>query len=280
MENTSLTSARFVGEYEKLADRAGEALRKYLGNPNEENTRNVRASVRRMNTCIGILPKKARSKTVRQRRDRSRKLLALTSEVRDNDMIRARLSGRAGDPTVDLLLKNMGEEREKHAVDSMKAAWKLFELRGPKLTKKEAARVSQWVKRALEELDEEIGAELTIVVKSEGRIDELHSLRKHAKRFRYALELIPPTRRSSKVVQGLKEWQDVLGKIRDSDVVIEYLGRARPSTVIKEMLLTERSLRHRRYLAFVRASRRGSHEKNAFLLASTGLKQATSKSGS
>jgi CHAD domain-containing protein len=280
MENTSLTSARFVGEYEKLVERVGEALRKYLGDPNEENTRNIRASARRMDTCIGILPKKARSKAVRQRRDRSRKLLALTSEVRDNDIIRARLSGRAGDPMVDLLLKNMTEEREEHAVDSMKAAWKLFELRGPKLTKKETTRVSQWVNKALEELDKEISAELLIVVKSEGRIDELHSLRKHAKRFRYALELIPPTRRSSKVVQGLKEWQDVLGKIRDSDVVIEYLGRARPSPIVKEILSAERNFRHRRYLAFVRGRRRGPLEKNVSLLASAGLKQASSTSGS
>jgi CHAD domain-containing protein len=276
MESTSLTPALFVGEYEKLSEKVGEALRKYLGDPNEQNTRNVRASVRRMNTATGILPKRARSKDVRQRRDRSKKVLSLTSEIRDNDIIRARLSGRAGDSTVSLLLKNMAEEREERALDSMKAAWKLFELRGQKLTKKDASRVSVWVRKELEELDEEIGAELSVVGKSEGRIDELHSLRKHVKRFRYALELIPATKRSSTVIQGLREWQDVLGKIRDCDVVIAYLGRARPSPTIKEILSAERNYRHRRYLAFVRACRTGTCQKNGSLLVAAGFKQASS----
>jgi CHAD domain-containing protein len=273
MEKTSLTPGHFVGDYEKLTERVGEGLRKYLGDPNEENTRNVRASVRRIDTCIGILPKRARSKSIKQRRERSRKLLAQTSKVRDNDIIRGRLSRRAGDPTVNLLLKNLLEEREEYAVDSMKAAWKLFELRGEKLTKKDVGRVSQWARRTLEELDESIGEELQVVIKSEGRVDELHSLRKHAKRFRYAMELLPETPRSSKVLELLQEWQDVLGKIRDSDVVIQYLARARPSPAIKEALLAERSFRHRRYLAFVRAWRTGPWENNTSLLSAAGLKQ-------
>lgn len=274
MENTNLTPALFVGEYEKLADRVGEALRKYLGDPNEENTRNVRSSVRRIDTAIWIIPKKSRSKSLRQRHERSRKVLSLTSNVRDNDIIRARLSGRLSDATVDLLLKNMAEEREEHAVDSMKAAWKLFENKGQKLSKKEVPHISQWAKKALEGLDEQIRDELPVVVKSEGRIDELHSLRKHAKRFRYALELVPETRRSSKVIEGLREWQDVLGKIRDSDVVIEYLSRARPSPVVKEILAAERGFRHRRYLAFVRTLASSEWSKEASILASIGVKQA------
>jgi CHAD domain-containing protein len=280
MENPSLTAARFVGEYEKLADRVGETLREYLGNPSEENTRNVRASARRLDTCIGVMPKSARSKTIRRRRDRSRKLLALTSDIRDIDIIRTKLAGKTGDARVDLLLKNMAEEREEHAVDSMRAAWRLFELRGPKLTKKEAGRAAQWVKKTLEELDGEVASELPIVVKDEGRVDELHSLRKHAKRFRYTLELIPATLRSSRVIQMLKQWQDVLGEIRDSDVVIEYLGRARPSPAIREILAAESNSRHRRYLAFVRARRKGSRESPGSLLASAGLKRGFPTSGS
>ncbi|MDA4137362.1 MAG: CHAD domain-containing protein [Thaumarchaeota archaeon] len=277
MDNASLTPAHFVGEYENLADRVGETLREYLGDPNEENTRNVRAAARKLATCIGVMPKGARDKTTRRRRDRSRKLLLLTSDVRDIDIMRAKLAGRAGDATVDLLLRNMAEEREERAGDSMKAAWKLFELRGPKLTKKEAARAAQWVKKTLEELDEDVSSELSVVVKNEGRVDELHSLRKNAKRFRYTLELIPAKRASSEVIKMLKQWQDVLGEIRDSDVLIEYLGRARPSPPIREILSAERNFRHQRYLAFVRAWRKWSREGADSLLSSAGLKQAHPK---
>jgi CHAD domain-containing protein len=280
MEKTRLTPARFVDEYEKAVVRVGETLREYLGDPNEENTRNVRASARRLDTCIAVMPKSARDKTTRRRRDRSRKLLALTSGIRDIDIMRAKLSNRTGDAMVELLLKNMAEEREEYVGDSMKAAWRLFELRGPKPTKKEAARAAQWVSRTLEELDGKVAGEIPVVVKNEGRVDELHSLRKHAKRFRYALELVPATRRSSKVVQMLKQWQDALGEIRDSDVLIEYLGRARPSPAVREILTAERNFRHRRYLAFVRVWRKGSGERTGSLLSWTGLKQASPTSGS
>jgi CHAD domain-containing protein len=275
MERAKLTPAQFVGEYERLSEKVGEALRKYLGDPNEQNTRNVRVSVRRMNTATGILPKRARGKEVRQRRDRSKKVLSLTSEIRDNDIIRAKLSRRARDPAVNLLLKNMAEEREERAANSMKAAWRLFELSRQKLMKNDASRVSVWIRDELEELDQEIDAELSIVVKSEGRIDELHSLRKHVKNFRYALELVPTTKGSSGVLQGLIEWQDILGKIRDCDVVITYLGRARPSPVIREILSAERRRRHRQYLAFVRACGAAGWKKNSSLLVAAGLKQSS-----
>jgi CHAD domain-containing protein len=197
--------------------------------------------------------------------------------MRDIDIMRAKLAGRAGDATVDLLMRNMAEEREERAGDSMKAAWKLFELRGPKLTKKDAARASQWVRKTLEELDEAVSSDLSVVVKNEGRVDELHSLRKNAKRFRYALELIPATKASSEVIKMLKQWQDVLGEIRDSDVLIEYLGRARPSTPIREILAAERNLRHQSYLAFVRVWRKWSREGTGSLLSSAALKQASPK---
>jgi len=280
MENSTLTPTRYVSDYEKLAERVGESLRDYLGDPSEEGTRSVRASVRRLSTCIGILPKKARNKATRQCRARSRKLLALTSMIRDIDVMRARLISAPRDATIDLLLRNMAEERQEYVGQSMKAAWKLFEVRGPKLAKRDVTRVSQWLVRTLEELDEQIMEELPLVIKNEGRIDELHSLRKHAKRFRYILEVVPVTGKTTKVTEMLRGWQDVLGEIRDSDVLIDYLGRARQSAAVRDLLVTERNSRHKRYLSFVRSYKRASGGRVISLLAATGLRQssATSKS--
>jgi CHAD domain-containing protein len=272
MDSSNLTPSRFIDEYEKLWGRVGEGLRLYLGDPNEENTRNLRASVRRLASFISLIPEKARDKSVREMRRRSRKLLSLTSKMRDIDIIRVKLAKRPTDPTVELLLRNMAEERETFAADSMRTAWKLFELKRAKLAKKDVSPASRWARDALEDLDKLMLEESALVVKNEGRIEELHSLRKHAKRFRYALELVPSTVRSASVVQILKTWQDILGEVRDADVLIEYLGRARASKSVRDVLVAERTLRHKRYVAFVRSWQSCFPEKNRSLLTLAGFK--------
>src|SRR5580698_9297706 len=126
MRNSNLKPSRFASEYDKLGEMVSDALRRYLGEPNEANTKDVRTSLRRINNCIMILPKNLRSKELRKYRDRARKLLGYTSRIRDADIIRARLSIMTDEPAVDLMLKNIAEEREVFAFDSMRAAWKLF----------------------------------------------------------------------------------------------------------------------------------------------------------
>ncbi len=239
--------------YARANERVARSLREYLGDPNEENTKALRASARRLATILGVVPRRSRKKTMKQSRDRCRKLLRTTSKVRDADIIHERLSKFAGDPTVELLLSNLKEEREVYASESMKAAWRLFEAHRPKPDRKDFKGSTRWVRKTLSKLDTEIGAELPLVVKNEGKVDELHSLRKHAKTFRYVLELMPASRSSSIMTEVLRSWQDVLGEIRDSDIVIEYLGRARQTSAVKEALLEERAQRHRRYRSFVRA---------------------------
>ena len=54
----------------------------------------------------------------------------------------------------------------------------------------------------------------------------------------------------------LQRWQDVLGEIRDLDVAIEYLSRAKQTVGVKKVLASESALRHERYAAFVRMCRK------------------------
>jgi CHAD domain-containing protein len=98
--------------------------------------------------------------------------------------------------------------------------------------------------------------ELRVAVGDESKVDELHSLRKHLKRLRYTLELFPSVERQSRLVADLRRWQDVLGEIRDGDVVLDYLSRARPTRAVREVIASERTLRHSRYVYFVNSSRR------------------------
>lgn len=272
MEYNSISSAAFAEDYQKAADKVGKALRDYLGDPNETNTRVLRAAVRRQSTVIGLVPKPSRRRNMKLARVRSRKVLKATSSVRDLDIVRDRITKLSADETVLLLLNNLEEERGEYVADSMKAAWKLFELHDGKASARDFRGVARWVRKELEELDSTTEKEIDLVAKNEGKVDELHSLRKHCKRFRYALELLPQTRATEKTVRLLRSWQDILGEIRDADVVIEYLGRARQVAAVRRALEEERSLRHRRYRAFVR-SHANEFKGSPSLLRLAGLKR-------
>ncbi len=252
----SVSPALFAEEHRRTNERVARALRDYLGNPDEKNTRLLRASVRRLTTMLRVIPKRSRKKQMKQALDSGRKLLRVTSKVRDVDVIEGKLAMIPRDHTVELLLNNLSEEREEYVGDSMKAAWRLFEQRKQKTDRKDFRGAQRWVRSTLIELDGEVSKALPTVVKNEGKIEELHSLRKQAKTFRYALELLPTTRGSVRTIEVLRSWQDVLGEIRDSDTVIEYLGRARQYRTVREALVAERALRHKRYRSFVRSCSR------------------------
>lgn len=253
----------FAEEYQVACEKASKALREYLGDPSEDNTRMLRAAVRRQSTMIGMVPKRSRSRNMKVARERCKKVLKATSRVRDLDIVRARLSGLSGDETVLLLLNNMEEERSEYVTDSMRPAWKLFEVHDKKAHGDEFRGVARWVRRALEELDVEMTEEIAVVLKNEGRVEELHSLRKHTKRFRYALELLPQTPTTARAGRLMRSWQDILGEVRDNDTVIAYLGRARQSRSVREAAQQERALRHKRYLAFVRSCSREFKDENS-----------------
>jgi CHAD domain-containing protein len=254
MEQTNISAARFAEEYEKTSEKVGHALREYLGNPDVENTRSLRASVRRLSTALDIIPKRSRKKEMRLVRRRCRKLLKATSKIRDVDIVDQKLAKTSAGSTIELLMNNLREERDEYSSDSMKDAWRLFEIGMPKVDRKDFRGARRWVAKTLDELDRKVMEVLPVVTKNEGKVEELHSLRKHAKTIRYAIELLPATRSSAVAVEALRSWQDILGEVRDSDVLIEYLGRARQTGPVKQALASERDSRHARYVAFVRSS--------------------------
>lgn len=250
-------SPRLLAEEQRQArEKVARALRDYLGDPGEENTRLLRASARRLETLLKVVPKNSRSKGMRRTLDGCKKVLKTTSKVRDSDIIQDKLSRLPRDHMVELLLSNLGEEREAFVGDTMKSAWRLFEMEKNDPGRKDLRGAHRWVRRKLVELDGDVTRELGVVVRSEGKIEELHSLRKNAKTFRYVLELLPTTKGSARAVQVLRSWQDVLGEIRDSDTMIEYLGRARQHRAVKDAMAAERALRHNRYRSFVRSCSR------------------------
>ncbi len=253
MKENSEAIVQFLGEYERLVDRVNRTLRDYLGDPGSSQTQDLRASVRRLDAAIRLLPKSTRrEKAVDRCHERCKELLRETSRIRDIDILLHRIAERSADSTVRLIIDNLREERGEFVDRSVRAAWKLFERHPPKLGKKDLPRFARRIETVMLRLDEEIGCELRASLADESNVNELHSLRKDCKRLRYTLELLHSAEDRPQLISLLRRWQDILGEIRDMDVRMDYLSRAKPTAGVRSILAGERASRHWKYMAFMR----------------------------
>jgi CHAD domain-containing protein len=85
-------------------------------------------------------------------------------------------------------------------------------------------------------------------------VDELHKLREDSRRLRFTLE-IDDTPETSRLAPVLEKWQDVLGKIRDSDVFILSFKDEQNSSEIKDVLEQEKSGRRENYEMFLEVAK-------------------------
>jgi len=95
---------------------------------------------------------------------------------------------------------------------------------------------------------------LPIVREDASKVEELHIARRDCKQLRYVLEMSEFSRPPKPLV-ALRTWQDLLGAIRDDDVMIEYLKGLRKTAEIQEALNSERANRSKSYQKFVEVSR-------------------------
>lgn len=87
----------------------------------------------------------------------------------------------------------------------------------------------------------------------------MNTLRKNCKKLRYIFEILPEShiKKYNKKVVGaigardLKEIQEILGAIRDSDITIEYLKNSR-SEFAKRLVIQEAGRRDYLYREFVK----------------------------
>ena len=105
-------------------------------------------------------------------------------------------------------------------------------------------------KKTAKALTETLREHLHVVVKEPRNIDELHKLREDSRRLRFTLE-IDDTPESSKLLPVLETWQDVLGKIRDSDVFISHFEDEKQLARIGKVLGQEKSARRENYEKFL-----------------------------
>jgi CHAD domain-containing protein len=230
-----------------------DKVKAYLKEPSEQNVHDLRTSIRRLLTTANILPKRIRGQQEsRKYLESCEKLLKLNAEVRDIDIVLSKLSHHGDDPAYAKLATRLNKTREASIKKAQKFAASLEKKEDLPILPKElsAPLIQKRFKKTANTLAKKLKQHLRIVAKEPEDLDELHKLREESRRLRFTLE-IDDSPKASKLLPVLETWQDVLGKIRDSDIFITHVKQEKGSPKIREVLEQEKSGRHDNYEKFL-----------------------------
>jgi CHAD domain-containing protein len=211
-------------------------------------------SIRRLETAYQILSKNvSKNHNMKEYVKQVKELFKLNAKIRDFDIICASMESKYQDKTRELVsgLKNQRLDLIK---DANHLAKKISCFDIPEVSKSNIKK-SKLEKRYLKVIDRiifDIHKNSIISLGDEKKIDELHMLRKNFKRLRYSLELASYKKTTQDMLQSLRNIQDILGEIHDSDIIIEHLRNTDP-TRYSDIISSEVLHRSKRYNAFVSA---------------------------
>jgi CHAD domain-containing protein len=246
-------ASAFARGVRKLARRVDAATEQWLDAPTVRNTHWLRTSLRRMDACLELLPKRARTAArTRRFRKRCRRLFSTVGAIRDADVMREKLGDhllRIGPHEARLPEDAPRKRRHGSTLELARPlARKLLEAKKPRLDDQQLdeveldARFAKVVSRHGDRLREKLPA----AVADATRIDDLHDARKAAKQLRYAYEL------GGEDVHGRRlAWitalQDLLGDLHDRDVLIATLAELPPSPELRRVIEGAREMRRAKH---------------------------------
>jgi len=252
-----ITRDSFAKEYDKFLKALTRRVKAYLRDPNAENVHRLRTSTRRLQAAFALLPKTSRKQTKAQKAmARIKKLMKVSASVRDQDIILSKLSTYKQNPTYERLVEDLRKSRKSHLEQAKELALSVQKNPGPRVKTKELSEPTLQKRhdKVVRKLSSKITSELPLVREDPSKVEELHVVRRDCKQLRYVLEMgefsKPP-----KPLVALRSWQDLLGTIRDHDVMITYLGGLKRSPGILSALNAEIESRNNSYRKFVEVSR-------------------------
>lgn len=237
----------------KSEKQVSDRIKAYLKEPNEENVHDLRTSIRRLLTVANILPKKIRAKKESKKAlSEYEKLLRLNTKVRDIDIIFSKLPKHGDDPAYSRLAKQLTKLRTSSIKKAGRFASSIRDSPKPIIKTSEISpkSVEKRFKKTASALGKQLKKRLEIVVKEPENTVELHKLREDSRRLRFTLEL-DDTPQSSKLAPVLETWQDVLGKIRDSDIFVSRLEHEKGTKKMEQVISQEKTERKENYEKFL-----------------------------
>lgn len=257
-KSLELNKKTFLKKFEKILDDFYQKLDEYTIDPNDENIHDIRVSIRRLEAAYRVLPKSARKQEkVRAYVKQAKELFKVNAKIRDFDIICTNMESKYQDETRDLILA-LKNSRIEHSKNANRLALKVSRLRRPKILKS-VLKESKLEKRYLKVLDEimlDIQKNAIIALGDEKKIDELHMLRKDFKKLRYSLEITSDKKTTLDMLKDLKNIQDMLGEIHDSDIIIDYLRNIEQKAKYSDIIEAEVLERSKKYNTFVSAFRK------------------------
>lgn len=242
----------YFEQFNKNLTRTSERLSAYLQDPNEKNVHDVRTSIRRLDAAFKILPKKTRQKTkMKKFTSELRKFFRTNNQIRDFDIISQKLISQQSEDHKQIL-QLIDKKKKTRIADAKLQAKSLQNLEYPKINKDEInnAKLDKKFKKILIKSIESIQELMPKVVKDPKFVEELHRLRKEYKKLRYVLELTEDPE-SSNFIKNLKQLQNILGSIHDSDITIDFLKRLPSKYKTDEIIKKENDSRIQMYQKFV-----------------------------
>jgi CHAD domain-containing protein len=223
--------------------------------PSPDQIHDLRVTARRLQVMRRLLPRELRSSEESKRFGEALKsILRATSQLRDLDTLMVTLDAHRRNLPAELFV-NLENQRSDAAADSGASTDELTAAPPPELrpSSVRGKKLSRRLNNRLSKHINSVAALLPKVVEDESNVQELHTLRKEAKKLRYLLEL---DERGPPELPALTKWQDSLGVIHDLDVAVDYLhdrGIDPSAKVIGEI----KRARHLAYLKFVNTNTRG-----------------------
>jgi CHAD domain-containing protein len=252
-----ITRDSFAKEYDRFAKALTRRVKAYLRDPNAENVHRLRTATRRLQAAFALLPKATRNQNKAQKTmARIKELMKVNASVRDQDIILSKLSMNKQNPTYEPLIENMRKSRKSHLDQAKQLALSVQKNPGPRLKSRDLSNsvLQRRYNKVVRKLSSKITSELPLVREDPSKVEELHVVRRDCKQLRYILEMSEFSRPPKPLVT-LRSWQDLLGTIRDHDVMIEYLQGLKRSTELQVALNIEIENRNKNYRKFVEVSR-------------------------
>ncbi len=247
-----ITAASFQKKFESDIKRLDSRIESYLKSASEEKIRDVRTAIRRLEATSKLLSRVLRRGHVSKYLNLCKKLFKISTELRDLDIIQAKLSGYIELKSHKSTFTRIRNRRKALLISSRKVALKI-KGRKPKLDASHIreSKLRKRFDKVAFELNGDLQLLLPLVLKDPENVKELHLFRKTCKRLRYLLEVDPLREGSSTLIDLLRKWQDLLGEIRDSDITIDYLMHLGETKSVAVALAGERNVRDHTYEKFV-----------------------------
>jgi CHAD domain-containing protein len=256
-------------------------VNKYLKDPNAKQIHDVRTAIRRLDATFLILPKNYRKGSpLSEYVLKSKEFFKINSEIRDYDIIYAKLQKYPSNPQRDGVIETLKATRDsslehaKSIADSLKSTdtSKIIDRIG--VTEKD---LQKRFDKMLARLVSKIESNFPVVLTDSLKIEELHDLRISCKKLRYLLELLPDEHRGALTTRKtLQRLQDILGAIHDYDFTTDYLrSLGQPTEEIQEIINSENEERKLKFDEFLKyCKRRLDISPDSFLIMIRSLKSS------